>query len=333
MISTEQVSDLLVRHWDILGDGRPAPSRFSYLMITKGSEPGSKLVLLVFASRESTPRLAIKLPRSKEQNASLEVEYRNLKAVAPFATLGPVVTPTPLLCRAEDGWVWLAESVVDGIELGPAALAPPRPVVDSVVDWLVHLGHSTLGLRSASAGAAELRGLLACAERYVTSGQERSVLDRATEPLLMLDSQPLPRVVEQRDMGPWNLLLSRDGKIGVLDWESSCIGGYPAWDLFYFLAHCGFMVDRSADPRARMKSFERTFWGGQGFASTARAALRRYVRGLGLREEWLGALAAACWLHHTLSEVRRLDIRPSDSLFWQMLTVTLDRDCALSSRA
>ena len=333
MISTEQVSDLLARHWDILGDGRPAPSRFSYLLITKGSEPGSKLVLLVFASRESTPRLAIKLPRSKAQNASLEVEYRNLKVVAPFAMHGQVLTPTPLLCRADDGWVWLAESVVDGIELGPAALSPARLVVDSVVDWLVHLGHSTLGLRSASGGAAELQELLACAERYVTSAQERSVLDRATEPLLMLGSQPLPRVFEQRDMGPWNLLLARDGKIGVLDWESSCIGGYPAWDLFYFLAHCGFMVDRSPNLRERMKSFEHTFWGRHGFASTARAALWRYVRGLGLREEWLGALSAACWLHHTLSEVRRLDIRPSESLFWHMLTVTLDRDCALSCRA
>lgn len=329
MISTERLSELLLHHWDVLGDGHPAPPRFSYLLTTKGSEPTSKLVLLAFAPGEPAPRLAVKLPRSRDQNARLEAEYENLRMVEPFAKRGRVVIPTALLCRTENGWVWLAESVVDGTELNPDALSAPGAVVDPVVDWLIDLGRSTLGVRSTGTAAEELPELLARAGRYVTTPQERRVLDRAAGQLHGLDAQPLPRVFEQRDMGGWNLLLARDGTIGVVDWESSRSGGFPAWDLFYFLAHCGFMVHRSRHPEDLMRSFESTFWGGRGFAVTARAALRRYVLGLGLLEEWLGALAAACWLHHTLSEVTRLRIRPPQSVFWRMLTSTLDRDCRM----
>lgn len=333
MIATDRLSELLVRHWDFVGDGRPAPPRFSYLLNTKGSEPTSKLVLLAFAPGELAPRLAVKLPRSREQNASLEAEYQNLRAVEPFAKRGRIVIPTPRLCQAEDGWVWLVESVVEGTELGPEVLSAPGAVVDPIVDWLVHLGRSSVAVRSTDTAAEDLPELLSRAARYVSTDQEKGVLDRATGPLHRLDGQPLPRVFEQRDMGGWNLLLARDGTIGVVDWESSRSGGFPAWDLFYFLAHCGFMVHRARNPEEQMKSFQSTFWGDRGFAVTARAALRRYVLGLGLPEEWLGALAAACWLHHTLSEVTRLRIRPSESLFWHMLASTLDRDCRVRCTA
>ena len=328
MISVDQVSRLLLRHWDIVGGGYPAPPGFSYVVVTKGSEPGSKIVLLAFPSGDCVPRVAVKLPRSKVQNGSLEIEYENLRTVAPFATHRRIVAPSPLFRGAQDGWVWLAESVIHGVELGSA----PESLVALVVDWLVHLGRSTLGVRSASPSADGLPELLARAERHVTTDQEREVLDRAGDRLYRLYSEPLPRVFEQRDMGPWNVLLSRDGTIGVVDWESSCTGGFPAWDLFYFLAHCGFM-DRSTEPGERMESFKATFWGRSRFARVARAALRNYSRGLGLRDEWLGPLAAACWLHHAMSEVTRLEIRPSQSLFWHMLTATLERDCELSCLA
>ena len=71
----------------------------------------------------------------------------------------------------------------------------------------------------------------------------------------------------------------------------------------------------------------------RGSVETAVPALRRYARGLRLREERLGPLSAACWLHHTISEVTRLGIQPSASLFWRMLTATLERDCRLGDVA
>jgi len=331
MISTERISELLRRYWHVVGGGDPAPSHFSYIMVTKGSEPVGKLVFLVFGSRDSLPRLAIKLARSEQQNLNLQMEYENLRTIASFAANGRVVTPTPLVCLAEDGFVWLAESVVDGIELGINDLSRGHLMFATVVDWLVHLGLSTLGLRSNGPRAHDLPELVRWGEQHVTTDGERAVLARAAESLYRLDSQQVPRVFEQRDMGPWNLLCSRDGTIAVVDWESARATGFPAWDLFYFLAHCGFMVDRSNDMPARIKSYEETFWGRSTFSKNARSALGRYIRSLALDEEWLGALAVGCWLHHTLSEVARLGIRPSQSLFWHMLIATLDRKCRLSA--
>jgi hypothetical protein len=333
MLSVEEIGRLLLTHWSMLGDGESAPGRLSFLVVTKGRERVSKLVLLAFPGAASSPRFAVKLPRSKAVSANLQAEYHNLQAVAPFASSGRVLTPKPLLCRDEGGWLCLVESVIDGVELSQAAGVRPEAVVEPIVDWLVHLGRSTLGVRSSAGAAEDLPDLLERAQRYVTTDAERHVLSDVAGHLGRLHAEPLPRVFEQRDMGPWNLMVSRNQTLGVLDWESSCAGGFPAWDLFYFLAHYGFMVHRSDDRGDRMKTFEDTFWGRHGFSRTARTALRRYVRGLGLREEWLGPLSAACWLHHTLSEASRLGIRPSESLFWQMLTATLARGCRLSCAA
>jgi aminoglycoside phosphotransferase (APT) family kinase protein len=35
---------------------------------------------------------------------------------------------------------------------------------------------------------------------------------------------------EQRDFGPWNLLVTPAGQIAVLDWESAEVDGLPALD-------------------------------------------------------------------------------------------------------
>jgi len=333
ILSTERLCDLLLRHWETLGMGEPAPKRFAFLMITKGREPVSKVVLLAFSDGDTTPRFAIKMPRGKDQNVDLEAEFRILSAVGPFATYGSVVIPKPLLCQDEDGWRWLVESAVHGTELAKTGRGRSVAVLGVIVDWLVHLGKATAPLRPMSDPAENLPALVARAARYVTSAEERRVLDRTAYHLRDLDAQPFPRVFEQRDMGPWNLLVSSKGTIGVVDWESSRAGGFPAWDLFYFLAHYGFMEDRSDDVRNRMNSFKATFWGRLGFAKVALAAVRRYTRELGLRDEWMGPLFAACWLHHSLSEVTRLRIRPSESAFWQMLSTTVDRDCRLSCSA
>jgi hypothetical protein len=169
--------------------------------------------------------------------------------------------------------------------------------------------------------------LIRAALRHASTEAERRVVDAISGRLRDVERERMPRVFEQRDMGTWNLMVSRKGTIGVLDWESSCLNGFPAWDLFYFLAQYGFMIHAASSATDRPKSFADTFFVPHGFGASALAAVRRYAHTLRLREEWLGPLFLGCWLHHTLSQVTRLGMRLSESRFWPMLALTLEREC------
>jgi aminoglycoside phosphotransferase (APT) family kinase protein len=53
----------------------------------------------------------------------------------------------------------------------------------------------------------------------------------------------LPRAFEQRDFSPWNILLSRNEELAVVDWESAEPDGLPVMDLWYGLAYLAFYRD------------------------------------------------------------------------------------------
>ena len=325
MITRDRIAVLLRENWSRLGNGDPCPRGFTFVMVTKGTEPIGKVVLLVFPAGERTPRFALKLGRSPRQNQALEAEHENLVAVGHYASGGRVITPTPLLKGEDEGRLYLVLSVVHGVSVWEAA-SRSRSItfVAPIVDWLIHLGRASARTPQAS-GADDLAALVERAGGHAATREERRVLQYTAGRLRTLEV--LPRVFEHRDMGTWNLMVSRNGTIGILDWESSCADGFAAWDLFYFLAHYGFMVHGATSRDERVRSFGETFFHLHGFGATARAAVRRYAEALGLAEERLGPLFLACWLHHALFEVSRLQIKLSDSLFWQLLALTLEREC------
>jgi hypothetical protein len=168
------------------------------------------------------------------------------------------------------------------------------------------------------------------AVRHVRSERERRVLEVTARHLQARPTDRLPRVFEHDDMGTWNVTVSRAGTIGILDWESSRHDGFPASDLFYFLAHYGFMIHATRTPADRLESFAETFFRHGSFARVATAAVRRYTDALGVSRAWLLPLFLTCWLQHAAAEVARTGKRLSDSLFWQMLAVALDHDGRLN---
>jgi Phosphotransferase enzyme family len=322
VIRAGRLETVLRERWDVLCPGVPAPARFSFLVVTKGREAGGKIVVLVFADRQSTPCFVIKVARLKGREGSLDTEYRNLTTVAPHAAHGRVIVPRPLFRGYVDGRLCVIESFVDGMELVHAPERSAASALDAIVDWLIHLGGAT----AHSVNDDGLVGIIAAARSYAVTSEERRVIDQVADLMRGLHGEPLPRVFEHRDLGTWNVLLARDGTVGVLDWESSSPDGVAAWDLFYFLAHYGFLLDRARDLLGRLASVRETFLGARGFGATAAVALRRYASAMDLREESLPPLFAGCWLHHAVSEVSRRRGRLSESLFWQILVTTLARD-------
>ena len=318
----------------LLGRVGLANGRLSFLVLTRGVEPGGKIVLLAFADGEASPRFAVKLPRQRAQNAALEREARHLAHVGRLPGQRRGAVPCVLWSGDVAGAHVAVESVVDGAPLWEVASPTGTAAyVDPVVDWLIGLGTASVRPAGPQDDGAVLVALAAGIRRAVRTSADHRRLIEVCRRIHAVSVGAIPRVVEQRDLGPWNVMVARDGAIGVLDWESSTLGGFPAWDLFYFLAHYGFMVHGAHTTRDRVASFRETFSGAGPFGATAGRAVRRYVGALGLDGAWIGPLFLGCWLHHTMSEVSRLGIALEGSLFWNLLGEALSPDCRLDSPA
>jgi hypothetical protein len=114
----------------------------------------------------------------------------------------------------------------------------------------------------------------------------------------------LPSVPEQRDFGPWNVLVGPDDALAVLDWESGEVDGLPGLDLLYFLAYTSFSVDRARTRDQRVASFRRSLDPASPTGALRRRSLDRYAGRLGLAPASLGPLRALVWLVHAYSDAR-----------------------------
>jgi aminoglycoside phosphotransferase (APT) family kinase protein len=111
-------------------------------------------------------------------------------------------------------------------------------------------------------------------------------------------------VPEQRDFGPWNLLVTPTGQLAVLDWESAEVDGLPALDLLYYLAYASFNVERAHDVESRVASYRRSLLPSTPTGAVRRECLARYLAALHLAPASLAPLRVLVWLIHARSDYR-----------------------------
>jgi hypothetical protein len=276
----------------------------STLLVTGGPRSVSKVVLLAFAEPRPTPLVAVKASRVDEAAAGLRREASALERLAE-GRFGPVQGVPRILFRREvDGLPLVGETALAGRPLENlltrrnlgawsmkvtawlAALAggtPPLPAVH----WRDTIVEPVLGRFVELFGRAIDRGLLRECEGIVHA------------------IGALPPVPEQRDFGPWNLLVTPAAEIAVLDWESAAVEGLPALDLLYYLTYASFNVDRARHLEGRVVSHRRSLDPSTPTGAVRQACLTRYLDALGLDRQALAPLRVLVWLIHAQSEFRR----------------------------
>jgi hypothetical protein len=290
----------LMRSWPTWGLG-PSPERLSMLLVTGGPRSVSKAVLLGFAEPGPVPRIAIKAPRVDAAAAGVRREG------AVLASLGerrPVPGIPRLLFRREvEGVPLVGETALAGRPLehllGARSL---RAWSLRVADWL-----AALAVGEQERSAAHWRDTIVEPALALFTDQFGRVADRG----LLRESEgivraigALPAVPEQRDFGPWNLLVMPEGDLGVLDWESADANGLPLLDLLYFLAYASFNVDRAHHRDARVSSYRRSLDASTPTGVVRRECVARYADALGLERGALGPLRVLLWMIHAPSDFR-----------------------------
>lgn len=294
----------LSERWSAWGLG-PGPERLSTLLVTGGPRSVSKVVLLAFAEGGPAPRVAIKAPRVEEAAPGVRREGAALARLAEDYRGSIPGVPRLLGLRDVDGLPLVAETALPGRPL-ESLLAPSNLHVWSakVADWLAGL-----------AAGRPVAPAMSVRERLVEPvlGRFVELFGRVVDPGLLRESEgivravgALPRVPEQRDFGPWNVLVTSVGDLAVLDWESAEMEGLPTVDLLYYLAYASFGVDRARDTESRLASYRRLLDPGTRTGGVHRECLTRYVDATGLAGVPLAPLRVLLWLIHAPSEFRHV---------------------------
>jgi hypothetical protein len=237
----------------------------------------SRGVLLLFPFGVESPRWALKFARVPGNARPFELDERGLGVAA--AAGGIVAAHAPrLLGRFRVGRL---EASLETATVGRRLLAV--------------LGES--GTREQKLAQIErIAGWIEAVARE-TRGSPSAREDRPGAPGDLVDAvASVPSVLEHGDLWPDNIVVDHDS-FGLLDWESARAGGFPLWDLFYFLNASLALLDGSP---AADEYFVRLWRGELPSSVPLFDWTRRVAAAAGVPHEAVGPLATLrlLWLAH-----------------------------------
>ncbi len=266
--------------WSSWGLGR-LPQRVSTLLVTGGPRSVSKVVLLAFAEPGAVPVVAIKAPRVKEAVGGIRREGAALSSLAARYPGGVSGVPRMLDQRETDGVPLLSETALVGRPL-EAVLTPDNlgSWSTKIADWLAALVGDQTARPPDHWCEAIVEPALSRFEALFGTVVDRGLLRECAD--IARGIGPFPSAPEQRDFGPWNVLVTTVGDIAVLDWESAEMDGLPVLDLLYYLAYASFSADGARDRGSRITSYRRSLDPTTSTGAIRRECLARYVQATGL---------------------------------------------------
>ncbi|HZS87065.1 MAG TPA: aminoglycoside phosphotransferase family protein [Chloroflexota bacterium] len=281
----------------------PLPDYLSWLMVTGGERSINKIVGLVFGEPDCRPRLAVKMPRVPESVPVLAKEAATLQAIHAARPSGVPGVPRVLFCREHGGLLTLGETALTGVPLGAVLVRENyRLLALKVVDWLAELpGYAERHPREGW-WARLVQPVFADFQALFESILDPLMLDETRAILATLPALPL--VCEQRDLGPWNVLLAADHRLIVLDWESAEVRGLPLTDLTYFLAYLAFALDGAVSLEQRRESYRTALDPSTFTGRVLYESVNRYTQRTDLDPSALRPLRLLTWMLHCRSDYR-----------------------------
>ncbi len=276
--------------------------QWTSVVATPRFKASSHLIFFVLGKRRAEPVMIAKVPRLPDDTQRLQSEFQNLTALNNMQTSEGV--PRVLAFEEFQGSLMLVETAVSGQIMRPALVRKKRELCVRVgTEWLVDFQRSSLTSRAAS-GKVAVPGLEHINLLAGLSSSEQKAVKKTLGLAQHVRDSEVPAVFEHGDFSSPNLLLSAEGKLGVVDWELANRRGLPGVDLFFFLSYIAFAMAGATQENGKyMQAFQKAFFLPDSWATPY---IRDYWQGLGLNAKTASSLFVLCWARYVSSLVSRL---------------------------
>jgi hypothetical protein len=295
----------------------------------RGKFNANKNIFYLFDRREGKAGTVVKMTRAPEFNPRLENEYRVLDLLRKKNFVASGTFPEPLFFGYHAQLALLGQKAVYGEPFRSRTKATVDcPIARDALDWIVQLGAASSDKSAASpeqAGEALMKLFRRFAEIYPLAKSEAGFL---AAQIATIKNHPglFPLVFQHGDPGTWNMLVSPEGRIIVIDWEAGEPQGMPLWDLFYFMRTYGSWMSRLKGSKEALQNFTQNFLEPSPLHELLTATLSRYCAGTGLEADLIAPLFYTCWMHRSLKEATRLQKGAlQNGTFFNLLRRCLER--------
>lgn len=285
-------------------------SAMSCGLSARGKFNANKNIFYLFdAGKGEKARAVVKMTRASDFNKRLENEYRVLAQLHQNGFVDKGTYPEPLFYGTHAGLAILGQMAVYGEPFRSRTKATiDCPIANDALNWIVKLGAAsanTAAAASAEVEAAMLKLYRRFAAIYPLANTAADFLVEQINTISRV-SKKFPLVFQHGDPGTWNMLVSPENRVIVIDWEAGEPEGMPLWDLFYFTRTYGSWMSRMQGSRNPLKNFAQHFLEPSPLHELLLATLRRYCEGVGLAPALIAPLFYTCWMHRALKESTRL---------------------------
>jgi hypothetical protein len=282
----------------------PAPERVSFLLLTGGKRAVNKVVALAFADAEHAPRIAVKLARVPESVSGIEREAATLD-VLHRTRAGLRGVPEVVFCEQVDGMPLLGQTVITGRRMSTVlSAATAAALARAATDWQLQLAGTPPKWSPADLRREWIDPVIDDFALHFGSAVDPAMLREALDEVSGLG--PLPQVVEQRDFSPWNLLVTAERTLGVLDWESSELRGVPVLDLVYLFAYMSVYLGGGFPSGRYSECYREMLDSSTAIGEAAHTCLAVYMRRLDIEPRNVRALRLLTWMLHARSGYQHL---------------------------
>ncbi|MFQ5638048.1 MAG: phosphotransferase family protein [bacterium] len=283
-------------------------SDYRFGLSTRGLGNSNKAIFYLFGKSEKKPSAVIKMTRAPEFNYRLENEYHMLSLVDENAFVEAGTFPEPLFLSYHNDLAVLCMRAVEGDPFRKRTQADENcPLAQDALKWIVALGESSASPNEASPKEVSA-ALLTLFDRfndiYRLTENQRTFLENKIAGIAA--SAAFPLVLQHGDPGTWNILVSKENKVIIIDWEAGEPKGMPLWDLFYFFRTYASWASRMRGSRDSLKNFTEHFLKPSPLSFLLLEVLERYCEKVALEKEMIEPLFYTCWMHRALKEATRL---------------------------
>ena len=298
----------LADHWQELGLAQLiSPERASWVVLTPRFPASKHVLFFLLPEGAHDPVLVMKVARLPGQDASVSREARNLAAIHAARDGGFRSIPRLIAFTSSTENSILCESALVGRQMSPEFVRRNAAwCVESVLQWLLDI-HSATAIsnsndedwfeRLVEAPLARLQSALAL------SAEEERLIETVRGMAEKLKHLHFPLVFFHGDLSDPNIIVLREGGVGVVDWELAEPNSLPLSGLLFFL---NFVESACTVPVAHpLVPFRKVFFSDRTWASDI---VSRYIAELGIPIAAVQPLFVLCFTRYLSALVARIMI-------------------------